>query len=63
MLYFRRANTACQLYAKGGEDGPEHLRAHRLVGAWEFAKLARTAAELGRYVICVSDSTPLARIE
>ncbi|KAF6766740.1 inositol phosphorylsphingolipid-phospholipase C, partial [Ephemerocybe angulata] len=43
------------LFAKGGEDGPEHLRAHRLVGAWEFAKLARTAAELGRYVICLGD--------
>ncbi|KAJ2932822.1 hypothetical protein H1R20_g4272, partial [Candolleomyces eurysporus] len=43
------------LFAKGGEDGPEHLRAHRLVGSWEFAKLARQAAELGRYVICLGD--------
>lgn len=42
-----------QLYAKGGEDGPEHRRAHRLIGAWEFAKLARHAAERGRYVIGV----------
>ncbi|KAF7307187.1 Endo/exonuclease/phosphatase domain-containing protein [Mycena indigotica] len=41
------------LYAKGGEDGPEHNRAHRLVNAWEFSKLARQAAELGRYVIAV----------
>ncbi|KAJ3988451.1 Endonuclease/exonuclease/phosphatase [Lentinula detonsa] len=43
------------LYAKGGEDGPEHNRAHRLVNAWEFAKLARRAAELGRYVIAAGD--------
>ncbi|TFK26641.1 inositol phosphorylsphingolipid-phospholipase C [Coprinopsis marcescibilis] len=43
------------LFAKGGEEGPEFLRAHRLVGAWEFAKLARQAAELGRYVICLGD--------
>lgn len=42
-----------QLFAKGGEDGPEHKRAHRLVNAWEFSKLARQAAELGRYVIAV----------
>ncbi|KXN88867.1 Inositol phosphosphingolipids phospholipase C [Leucoagaricus sp. SymC.cos] len=43
------------LYAKGGEDGPEYRRAHRLVGAWEYAKLARQAAELGRYVIGLGD--------
>ncbi|RDB28752.1 Inositol phosphosphingolipids phospholipase C [Hypsizygus marmoreus] len=43
------------LFAKGGEDGPEHNRAHRLVNAWEFAKLARHAAELGRYVIALGD--------
>lgn len=43
-----------QLFAKGGEDGPEYNRAHRLVNAWEFAKLARQAAEMGRYVIAVS---------
>ncbi|KAK7064006.1 Endo/exonuclease/phosphatase domain-containing protein [Favolaschia claudopus] len=43
------------LYAKGGEDGPEHLRAHRLVNAWEFSKLARQAAELGRYVVACGD--------
>ncbi|KIK70604.1 hypothetical protein GYMLUDRAFT_65825 [Collybiopsis luxurians FD-317 M1] len=43
------------LFAKGGEDGPEHHRAHRLVNAWEFAKLARRAAELGRYVIAAGD--------
>ncbi|KAF5368387.1 hypothetical protein D9758_002166 [Tetrapyrgos nigripes] len=43
------------LYAKGGEDGPEHKRAHRLMGSWEFAKIARHAAELGRYVIAVGD--------
>jgi len=42
-----------QLYAKGGEDGPEYRRAHRLIGSWEFAKIARQAAELGRYVIAV----------
>ncbi|TDL28073.1 DNase I-like protein [Rickenella mellea] len=43
------------LFAKGGEDGPEHNRAHRLVNAWEFAKLARTAADKGRYVIAMGD--------
>ncbi|KAF5366930.1 hypothetical protein D9757_010844 [Collybiopsis confluens] len=43
------------LFAKGGEDGPEHNRAHRLVNAWEFAKLAKRAAELGRYVIAAGD--------
>ncbi|KAF8640864.1 hypothetical protein AX17_000512 [Amanita inopinata Kibby_2008] len=43
------------LFAKGGEDGPEHNRAHRLVNAWEFSKLARQAAELGRYVIALGD--------
>ncbi|KAJ6520087.1 inositol phosphophingolipids phospholipase C [Mycena sanguinolenta] len=43
------------LYAKGGEDGPEHNRAHRIVNAWEFSKLARQAAELGRYVIAAGD--------
>ncbi|KIL71557.1 hypothetical protein M378DRAFT_188979 [Amanita muscaria Koide BX008] len=43
------------LYAKGGEDGPEYNRAHRIVNAWEFSKLARQAAELGRYVIAMGD--------
>ncbi|KAI0003827.1 inositol phosphophingolipids phospholipase C [Russula compacta] len=43
------------LFAKGGEGGPEHHRAHRLVNAWEFAKLAKQAAELGRYVIAAGD--------
>ncbi|KII93619.1 hypothetical protein PLICRDRAFT_87974 [Plicaturopsis crispa FD-325 SS-3] len=43
------------LFAKGGEGGPEHHRAHRLVNSWEFAKLVRTAAELGRYVIAAGD--------
>ncbi|GLB35805.1 putative endonuclease/Exonuclease/phosphatase family protein [Lyophyllum shimeji] len=43
------------LFAKGGEDGPEYNRAHRLVGAWEFAKLTRQAAEMGRYVIALGD--------
>ncbi|KIJ21995.1 hypothetical protein PAXINDRAFT_159971 [Paxillus involutus ATCC 200175] len=43
------------LYAKGGEDGPEYNRSHRLVNAWEFAKVVRQAAELGRYVIAAGD--------
>ncbi|KAH7914724.1 Endonuclease/exonuclease/phosphatase [Hygrophoropsis aurantiaca] len=43
------------LYAKGGEEGPEYNRTHRLVNAWEFAKLAKTAAELGRHVIAMGD--------
>ncbi|KAJ7897127.1 inositol phosphophingolipids phospholipase C [Mycena olivaceomarginata] len=56
------------LYAKGGEDGPEYQRAHRLVNAWEFSKLARQAAELGRYVVAAGDfnsipsSVPMALI-
>ena len=33
----------------------EHHKAHRLVNAWEFAKLARQAAELGRVVIASGD--------
>ncbi|KDQ63108.1 hypothetical protein JAAARDRAFT_121142 [Jaapia argillacea MUCL 33604] len=43
------------LFAKGGEEGPDYNRAHRLVNAWEFAKLARQSAELGRYVIAAGD--------
>ncbi|KAF8910092.1 inositol phosphophingolipids phospholipase C [Gymnopilus junonius] len=43
------------LFAKGGEDGPEYKRAHRLVNAWEFAKLARQAAEVGKFVIALGD--------
>ncbi|KAH9486305.1 Inositol phosphosphingolipids phospholipase C [Psilocybe cubensis] len=43
------------LFAKGGEDGPEYNRAHRLVNAWEFSKLARQAAEVGRYVLALGD--------
>ncbi|KAL4241774.1 neutral sphingomyelinase family protein [Abortiporus biennis] len=43
------------LYAKGGDEGLEHQKAHRLVNAWEFAKLARQAAEIGRYVIAAGD--------
>ncbi|GJJ13208.1 hypothetical protein Clacol_007459 [Clathrus columnatus] len=38
------------LYAKGGEGGPEERRAHRLVNAWELAKLVRRSAKLGRYL-------------
>jgi len=43
------------LFAMGGDEGPEHFKAHRLVGAWEFAKLTRQAAEVGRYVIAAGD--------
>ena len=39
----------------GGDEGLEHFKAHRLVNAWEFAKLARQAAEAGRYVIAAGD--------
>lgn len=57
MISWRRKDTETvdQLYAKGGEldRGADHHRAHRLVNAWEFAKLAKQAAELGRYVIAV----------
>ncbi|KAG2045128.1 Endonuclease/exonuclease/phosphatase [Suillus americanus] len=41
--------------AKGGESGPECNRTYRLVNAWEFAKVTRQAAELGRYVIAMGD--------
>ena len=44
-----------QLFAMGGDEGPDHFKAHRLVNAWEFAKLARQAAEMGRYVIAAGD--------
>ncbi|KAH9858345.1 inositol phosphophingolipids phospholipase C [Lenzites betulinus] len=43
------------LFAKGGDEGPEYQKAHRLVNAWEFAKLARQSAEMGRYVIAAGD--------
>ncbi|EPQ60245.1 DNase I-like protein [Gloeophyllum trabeum ATCC 11539] len=43
------------LFAKGGESGPEINQAHRLINAWELAKLARQSAELGRYVIACGD--------
>ncbi|KAI0085287.1 hypothetical protein BDY19DRAFT_996838 [Irpex rosettiformis] len=46
---------AMLLFAKGGDEGPDHFKAHRLVGAWEFAKLARQVAEVGRYVIAEGD--------
>lgn len=39
----------------GGDEGPEHMKAHRLVNSWEFAKLARQAADVGRYVIAAGD--------
>ncbi|KAG8219596.1 Endonuclease/exonuclease/phosphatase [Butyriboletus roseoflavus] len=42
-------------HAKGGDDGPEYNRTHRLVNAWEFAKVTRQAAELGRYVVATGD--------
>ncbi|KAG2154561.1 Endonuclease/exonuclease/phosphatase [Suillus clintonianus] len=41
--------------AQGGESGPEYNRTYRLVNAWEFAKVTRQAAELGRYVIAMGD--------
>ncbi|KAH9942949.1 Endonuclease/exonuclease/phosphatase [Amylocystis lapponica] len=48
------------LFAPGGDSGPSHQQAHRLVNAWELAKLTRQAAEGGRYVISAGDlnSTP-----
>ncbi|KAJ3531482.1 hypothetical protein NM688_g7568 [Phlebia brevispora] len=39
------------LFAMEGDEGPDHFKAHRLVNAWELAKLARQSAEMGRYVI------------
>lgn len=52
--YCMLKNVLFQLFAKGRELDPEYIRAHRLVNAWEFAKLAYTSASLGRYVIAVS---------
>ncbi|PSS29594.1 hypothetical protein PHLCEN_2v2742 [Hermanssonia centrifuga] len=43
------------LFAMGGDEGLEQLKAHRLVNAWEFSKLARQSAEMGRYVIAAGD--------
>ncbi|CCM03794.1 uncharacterized protein FIBRA_05942 [Fibroporia radiculosa] len=43
------------LFAPGGDSGPSHLQAHRLVNAWELSKLARQAADMGRYVIAAGD--------
>ncbi|KAL6307676.1 Endonuclease/exonuclease/phosphatase [Sparassis latifolia] len=43
------------LYAPGGDSGPIHQQAHRYVNAWEFAKLTRQAADVGRYVIAAGD--------
>ncbi|KIJ54284.1 hypothetical protein M422DRAFT_221820 [Sphaerobolus stellatus SS14] len=43
------------LYARGGEDGPEERRAHRLVNVWDLSKLIRNSAGLGRYVILMGD--------
>jgi sphingomyelin phosphodiesterase 2 len=42
-----------QLYAKGGDDGPELNRATRISNAWEMAKLVRNSLAQGRHVICV----------
>ncbi|KAJ7117246.1 inositol phosphophingolipids phospholipase C [Mycena crocata] len=42
-------------FSEGGDDGPECNRAHRLVNAWEFAKLVKQAAARGRYVIAAGD--------
>jgi sphingomyelin phosphodiesterase 2 len=47
-------DNAFKFCAKGGESGPEYNRTYRLVNAWEFAKVTRQAAEMGRYVIAVS---------
>lgn len=49
------ANSSSKLFAMGGDEGQDHFKAHRLVNAWEFAKLARQAAEVGRYVIAAGD--------
>lgn len=52
--YLLSSTLLCQMFAKGGEDGPEYKRSHRLVNAWEFSKVARQAAGLGHHVIAVS---------
>ncbi|KAL5518814.1 ISC1 [Sanghuangporus vaninii] len=41
--------------ATGGDVGPEHFRAHRMVNAWELSKLVRISASLGRYIIAAGD--------
>ncbi|EJD53002.1 DNase I-like protein [Auricularia subglabra TFB-10046 SS5] len=48
-------------YAKGGDDGPETHRAHRLVHAWQMSNIVRTAAERGHWVIAMGDYNSLPR--
>ncbi|KAG8982818.1 phospholipase C type enzyme, partial [Tulasnella sp. 427] len=43
------------MYARGGDDGEEANRAHRIVGAWQFGNLIRASARRGRYVIAAGD--------
>ncbi|KDQ15739.1 hypothetical protein BOTBODRAFT_54609 [Botryobasidium botryosum FD-172 SS1] len=43
------------MYARGGEDGPESQRAHRLAGAWEIVKHVMVSSALGRYVVLMGD--------
>ena len=47
---------APQLFAKGGDDGPEINRATRISNAWEMAKLVRNSLAKQRHVICVTSS-------
>jgi sphingomyelin phosphodiesterase 2 len=54
LLLSRGIDNAPKFCANGGESGPEYNRTYRLVNAWEFAKVTRQAAEMGRYVIAVS---------
>ncbi|KAH7100138.1 DNase I-like protein [Auriculariales sp. MPI-PUGE-AT-0066] len=48
-------------HAKGGDHGPESLRAHRLAHAWEMANLIRASSERGRWVIAMGDYNSLPR--
>ncbi|KZV93680.1 hypothetical protein EXIGLDRAFT_767788 [Exidia glandulosa HHB12029] len=48
-------------HAKGGDDGPEVSRAHRLGHAWELANIIRASAERGRWTIAMGDYNSLPR--
>ncbi|EIN13859.1 DNase I-like protein [Punctularia strigosozonata HHB-11173 SS5] len=51
--YLQIFNT--HLYSRASERVPLHFRAHHLVNAYEFSKLIRHAAAMGRTVIAVGD--------
>jgi sphingomyelin phosphodiesterase 2 len=55
MLIWSVARCVTQLYSRASEQVPLHFRAHHLVNAYEFSKLIRHAAAMGRTVIAMGD--------